>query len=119
MMSADFAMFLDGDIPLVIVKGAIDSNNVAALKIAIDCVDATGATAIVVVLETTEYVCAQAYGILAATCERVTRENRSLLVVCKPNNYARRIMTLLELKFPLFDSVPEALAAARLSPLRQ
>ena len=107
---ADFTMLTDHGLPLVSVKGAIDANNVLAFKAVVECANATGAPAIIVMLGTTEYVCARAYGILAAAYGRLANDNRRLLVACHPDSYPRRMMSLLQLPFPIFDSVAEAVA---------
>jgi anti-anti-sigma factor len=115
---ADFTMLINDGVPLVSVKGAIDENNIFAFKAVMECAETTGAAAIIVMLRTTEYVCAHGYGILGAAYGRLAAANRRLYVVCDRHGYPRRMVTLLELPFPVFDNLEGALAAVRRGNLR-
>jgi anti-anti-sigma factor len=107
---ASFTLAFEGGVPLVTVKGEIDVNNVCAFKAVVECAEASGGPAIIVVLPSSDYTCASCYGILAGAYARLKAQNRALLLVCAPQAYPRRIIALLRLPFLIFDSVCEAIA---------
>jgi hypothetical protein len=111
--SAKFALELDRGVPVVRVGSGVDAYNISAFKAIIECAEATGDPAIIVALGVTQYVCARAFGILSVLHTRLGKVNRWLGIACDPRSYARRIMALLEVPFPVFDNVENAIAAER------
>ncbi len=108
---AAFALLYKRGVPLVSVNGPINVHNVCAFDAVVRCAEETGTPAIVVVLPSSEYICARAYGVLAAAYRRLQAQDRELLLVCTPRAFPRRIIALLRLPFLLFDSASDAIAA--------
>lgn len=119
MCVAAFTLLYERSVPLVSVNGPIDVNNICAFNAVVHCAEETGAPAIVVVLPGSDYICARAYGALAAAYRRLQAQDRRLLLVCPPGAYPRRIIALLRLPFPLFDSVADALKYSNVSLSRR
>lgn len=107
---AAFTLLTERNIPVVSVNGAIDVNNLCAFKAVVECAQESAAPAIVVVLPSSDYVCAAAYGVLAAAHSKLYAQNRRLLLVCPLQAYPRRIIAHLGLPFSIFDSVARAIA---------
>lgn len=115
MCVADFTLLYERGVPLVSINGPIDVNNVCAFNAIVQCAEETGAPEIMVVLPSSDYVCARAYGVLSAAYRRLKAQDRRLLLVCAPSAYPRHIIALLRLPFSLFDSVADAINKSRVT----
>jgi anti-anti-sigma factor len=116
---ASFTLLYERGVPLVSVNGPIDVSNVCAFNAVVQCAEESEAPAIIVVLPSSDYICARTYGVLAAAYGRLKAQNRRLLLVCPLRAYSRRIIALLRLPFLLFCSVGDAINDSDLSSLRR
>jgi hypothetical protein len=72
----------------------------------------SAAPAVIVALDTADYISAHSCGLLAAAYSRLVRNDRMLLFVADVESYSRRIASLLQFPFPIFERIEDAVAYA-------
>jgi anti-anti-sigma factor len=104
---------LDDAVPIVEVTGDLDLGEVRAFDDALQRASRSSAKDVIVSLEKTDYFNSGAVRLIMRLANRLSDENRHLLLVAPRNRTPRRVLDIVYMTSDLlpFESVEEALAA--------